>query len=186
MKFLQQIKGLLQREKNNLVLENPDWRELNVFPQEAVTKEELDNLQNEVVEEINRMQDDFANKTSSESFTFSAKPQSLYYFHKYIDAKFDKKNFDFDRFFFAKQNLVDRKYAEGMGELHSEIADYRDLMVSVNELGRRLQRKINQLDPDAKMRVDDLLIQEHADFHTQLEKLPAKINWQEIEERLAK
>lgn len=184
MKIKEWINRAFRSSQESLVVEECDWRDLNVLPHEAVTKAELDALQNEVVCEVNEMQTEFLQKKMLGTPELMVKPQSLYYFHKYIDAKFNKKNFDFDRYFLAKQNLVDRKYAEGLGELHSEIASYHDLLQRADELKKRLQKKINLLDPEAEVKIEDVVRENEISFRDGLQKIPTQINWRKIEEEV--
>lgn len=185
MKIKEWINRIFRFNQESLAAEECDWRDLNVLPQEAVTKAELDALQDEVVGEVNEMQTEFLQQKMLGDPELMVKPQSLYYFHKYIDAKFNKKNFDFDRYFLAKQNLVDRKYAEGLGELHSEIATYHDLLQRADELKKRLQKKIDLLDPETEVKIADIARENEANFGDELQKLPTQINWRKIEEEVA-
>ena len=159
---------------------NADWRDLNSLPKEAVSKKELDALQDEVVEELERLQNDAIEQAGE---TPSAKPQTLYYYHKYIDAKFNKSDFDIDTYFTKKQNIIDQKYAEGLGDVKSEFTDYKELLNEINEVDQRLRRKINKLDPNSNIDLNAVgTYDDSAEFLEKINSIQEEINWNNLEE----
>lgn len=155
--------------------EESDWRDLNSLPKEAVSKKELDALQNEVIEELGHLQEE-AIRESGETST--AKPQTLYYYHKYIDAKFSKEDFDIDTYFTRKQNIIDQKYAEGLGDVKSEFTGYKELLVEIREVDQRLRRKINKLDPSSNIDLGTIGTYDDSEILlNQINELSAGINW---------
>lgn len=171
--MFEKIKQLFSRKKND---ELTDWREISALPKDVVSKKELDALQKEVVDELESLQ-------SSENTQGIAKPQTLFYFHKYIDAKFNKNDFDIDTYFAKKQNIVDQKYAEGIGDLKAEFTGYKELIDEIKEVDRRLRKKVNKLDPTSQVDEDALptyddseLLQKH------ISELPEDIEWTKLEE----
>jgi len=152
-----------------------DWRDLNSLPKEAVSKKELDALQKEVVEELEKLQEEAIQKAGE---TSSAKPQTLYYYHKYIDAKFNKGDFDIDTYFTRKQNIIDQKYAEGLGDIKSEFTSYNELLDEIREVDQRLRRKINKLDPTSNIDIDAVGTYDDTEsLLSQINELSAGINW---------
>lgn len=157
-----------------------DWRDLNSLPIEAVSKKELDALQKEVVEELRQLQEDAVRESGE---TSSAKPQTLYYYHKYIDAKFNKEDFDIDTYFTQKQNIIDQKYAEGLGDIKSEFTGYKELLIEVREVDQRLRRKINKLDPSSNIDLEAIGTYDDSEkLFTQINEISAGINWDIIKE----
>lgn len=152
-----------------------DWRDLNSLPKEAVSKKELDALQKEVVEELRQLQDEAISEAGE---TSTAKPQTLYYYHKYIDAKFNKEDFDIDTYFTKKQNIIDQKYAEGLGDVKSEFTGYKELLVEIREVDQRLRRKINKLDPSSNIDLESIGTYDDSEMLLeQINELSAGINW---------
>ena len=165
------------RAENN---SNADWRDLDALPKEVISKSELDNLQKEVVSELGSLQ---AETISQAEGNMSAQPQALYYYHKYIDAKFDKSDFDVDTYFIKKQNIIDQKYAEGLGDLRGDFTGYKELLDQIHEVDKRLRRKVNKLDPDAKIDVNAPgTYDDSAALLAQIEKLPEEIDWKSLRE----
>ncbi|MDO4889236.1 MAG: hypothetical protein Q4A25_00885 [Candidatus Saccharibacteria bacterium] len=170
------IFNFLHRRKNED--EELDWRDLNSLPKEAVSKKELDSLQKEVVEELRQLQED-AIRDAGETST--AKPQTLYYYHKYIDAKFSKEDFDIDTYFTKKQNIIDQKYAEGLGDIKSEFTGYKELLTEIREVDQRLRRKINKLDPSSNIDLEAIGTYDDSEMLlVQINELSAGINWKEL------
>lgn len=156
--------------------ERADWREISALPKDVVSKKELDALQEEVVDELESLQ-------SGENNQGIAKPQTLFYFHKYIDAKFNKNDFDIDTYFTKKQNIVDQKYAEGIGDVKAEFTGYKELIDEIKEVDRRLRKKVNKLDPTS--RVDEEALPTYDDselLQKQILELPEDIEWVKLEE----
>lgn len=156
-----------------------DWRDIDALPTEVVSKEELDALQEEVVSEIESIQKE---AIANSNATSSQKPQSLFYYHKYIDAKFNKSDFGIDTYFVRKQNIVDRKYAEGVSDLREEFTGYKELIDKIREVDNRLRRKINKLDPTS---FKDLSVVGVYDDTSEIDDLvnsiPEDLNWEELE-----
>lgn len=156
-----------------------DWRDLNSLPKEAVSKKELDSLQKEVVEELKQLQEEAIAESGE---TSSAKPQTLYYYHKYIDAKFNKEDFDIDTYFTKKQNIIDQKYAEGLGDVKSEFTGYKELLTEIKEVDQRLRRKINKLDPSSNIDLEAAGTYDDSEtLWSQINELSAGINWNNLE-----
>lgn len=159
---------------------NADWRDLNALPKEVVSKKELDSLQKEVVEELEHLQSDTVKQMSEKP---TAKPQTLYYYHKYIDAKFNKGDFDIDTYFTKKQNIIDQKYAEGLGDIKAEFTGYKELLNEIQEVDQRLRRKINKLDPNSNIDLEAIgTYDDSAKLLEQINELPEEINWNSFEE----
>ena len=157
-----------------------DWRDLDALPKEIVSKKELDNLQKEVVDELENLQSDTVQQMSEKP---TAKPQTLYYYHKYIDAKFNKGDFDIDTYFCQKQNIIDSKYAEGLGDVESEFTGYKELLDEIKEVDQRLRQKINKLDPNSKIDLEAVgTYDDSAKLLEQINALPREINWSSFEE----
>ena len=156
-----------------------DWRDLDALPTEIVSKEELDGLQNEVVSEIESIQREAINNSNA---TDTQKPQSLFYYHKYIDSKFNKNDFDIDTYFTKKQNTVDRKYAEGISDLKEEFTGYRELIEKIREVDNRLRRKINKLDPTSNKDLSTVgAYDDTEDIKKLVDSIPEDIDWTELE-----
>lgn len=167
------IFNLFRRKKDEDT--ESDWRDLNSLPKEAVSKKELDALQREVVEELRQLQEDAISDAGESS---SAKPQTLYYYHKYIDAKFNKEDFDIDTYFTKKQNVIDQKYAEGLGDVKSEFTGYKELLVEIREVDQRLRRKINKLDPSSNIDLEAIGTYDDSEaLLKQIEELSSGIDW---------
>ena len=154
------------------------WRDLDALPTEIVSKSELDSIQSEVVSEIESIQREAIIESSA---TDTQKPQSLFYYHKYIDAKFNKGDFDVDTYFTKKQNLVDRKYAEGLSELKDEYTGYKELIEEIREIDQRLRRKINKLDPASSKDLETVGTYDDTTKMTELiNSIPENIDWEEV------
>lgn len=161
-----------KKEKDELA----DWREVSALPKDVVSKKELDTLQKEVVGELESLQNE-------ENAQGIAKPQTLFYFHKYIDAKFNKSDFDIDTYFAKKQNIVDQKYAEGIGDLKAEFTGYKELIDEIKEVDRRLRKKVNKLDPTSRVDEDALPTYDDSELlQKQISELPEDIEWIKLEE----
>ena len=164
--------GLFRRKK---VEDVDDWRDLNALPREVVSKKELDALQKEVIDELEGLQSDTLAHYGEDDV---AKPQTLYYYHKYIDSKFNKEDFDVDTYFTGKQNIIDQKYAEGLGDVRAEFVIYKDTLAEIQEIDRRLRKKTNKLDPTSNI---DLEISGSSDdseeLLAQINSVPGEIDW---------
>lgn len=159
---------------------NANWRDLNALPREIVSKKELDKLQKEVVEELAHLQNDTTKQIEEHP---TAKPQTLYYYHKYIDAKFNKGDFDIDTYFTQKQNIIDQKYAEGLGDIKSEFTGYKELIDEIREVDQRLRRKINKLDPTSNIDLEAIgTYDDSIELLRQINELPEEINWNNLKE----
>lgn len=156
-----------------------DWRNTDLLPQEVLTKKELDSLQQEVLNELNSLQ-----VATIERFgaTDSDKPQTLFYYHKYIDSKFNKNEFDVDTFYAKKQDVIDRKYAEGLGDVNSEFTGYKELIEEIKEVDQRLRRKTNKLDPESNIDIDlKCLYDDSERIEEQIKKFTNEIDWASLE-----
>ena len=159
--------------------DDTDWRDLDALPTEIVSKEELDNLQQEVVSEIESIQSEAINQSNA---TNTQKPQSLFYYHKYIDAKFNKGDFDIDTYFTKKQNTVDRKYAEGVSDLKEEFTGYKELIDRIREVDNRLRRKINKLDPSSNKDLSTAGVYDDTEAIEKLvNSIPEDLDWDSLE-----
>ena len=166
---------LFKRKKDENII---NWRDLDALPTEIVSKSELDSIQNEVVSEIESIQREAILESNA---TDTQKPQSLFYYHKYIDAKFNKGDFDVDTYFTQKQNLVDRKYAEGLSELKDEFTGYRELIEKIREVDQRLRRKTNKLDPASNKDLEAVGTYDDTAKMTELiDSIPENIDWEAI------
>ena len=164
--------GIRKADKN-------DWRNTDLLPQEVLTKKELDSLQQEVLNELNSLQ-----VATIERFgaTDSDKPQTLFYYHKYIDSKFNKNEFDVDTFYAKKQDVIDRKYAEGLGDVNSEFTGYKELIEEIKEVDQRLRRKTNKLDPESNIDIDlKCLYDDSERIEEQIKKFTNEIDWASLE-----
>ena len=113
----------------------------------------------------------------------SAQPQTLFYYHKYIDAKFSKSDFDVDAYFIKKQNIIDKKYAKGLGDLKAEFTGYKELLNQIHEVDQRLRRKINKLDPRSNLDLNAPdTYDDSAKLLAEIEQLPEEINWNNLQE----
>lgn len=159
--------------------DNADWRNLSALPSEIVSKEELDALQKEVVSELEQVQKTVTDQTGEQAV---AKPQTLFYYHKYIDAKFNKGNFNIDTYFAHKQNVIDHKYAEGLGDIKAQFTGYQELINEINEVDQRLRRKIKHLDPASNVSFEEAsTYDDAAEILAQINQLPEEINWDNLE-----
>ena len=157
-----------------------EWRDLDTLPKEVISKAELDRLQKEVIDELEKLQTETVIKSDAVS---SAQPQTLFYYHKYIDAKFSKSDFDVDAYFIKKQNIIDKKYAKGLGDLKAEFTGYKELLNQIHEVDQRLRRKINKLDPRSNLDLNAPdTYDDSAKLLAEIEQLPEEINWNNLQE----
>lgn len=164
--------GIKKTDKN-------DWRNTDHLPQEVITKRELDGLQNEVLNELNNLQVSTIERFGA---TDSDKPQTLFYYHKYIDSKFNKNEFDLETFYAKKQDIIDRKYAEGLGDINSEFTGYKELIEEIKEVDQRLRRKTNKLDPDSNIDIDLKCLYDDSDkIEKLIDSFPNEIDWASLE-----
>ena len=158
-----------------------DWRDLDALPKEVISKKELDGLQKEVIDELEKLQTETISKFDEIS---SAQPQTLYYYHKYIDAKFSKNDFNVDSYFIEKQNIIDKNYANGLVDIKSEFTGYKELINQIHEVDQRLRRKINKLDPRSNIDLDAPdTYDDSAKLLAEIELLPEEINWNNLQEK---
>lgn len=156
-----------------------DWRDVDALPTEIVSKAELDSLQNEVVSEIESIQREAIANSGAAS---TQKPQSLFYYHKYIDSKFDKGDFDIDTYFTKKQNIIDRKYAEGISDLKEEFTGYRELIEKIREVDNRLRHKTNKLDPTSNKDLTRAgVYDDSATVGALIDSIPDDLDWGALE-----
>ncbi len=159
-----------------------DWRNLNALPKEVLSDRALNRMERKVVKELKKIQDQEIDKNH---LPHSAKPQALYYYHKYIDAKFSKRNFDVDTLFSQKQGIIDQKYAEGLGELHNEITGYRELIEEIREAEKRMRRRMNILDPESNLDVEaNGTYDDSAELLDQVQALPRELRWRNLQMEL--
>ena len=169
------------RKKKDEDIES-DWRDLDALPREAVSKSELDTLQKEVVDELERLQADTIAQAGESSI---AKPQTLFYYHKYIDTKFNKSDFDIDTYFSKKQNIVDRKYAEGLGDVEAEFTGYKELISEIHKVDQRLRRKVNKLDPNSQVDLDAPgTYDDSVELLNQINDIPKELDWNKYGEKM--
>ena len=165
--------GIRKKDKN-------DWRNTDLLPQEVLTKKELDDLQNEVLEELDRLQVSTIQRFWA---TDTDKPQTLFYYHKYIDSKFNKNEFDVETFYAKKQDIIDKKYAEGLGDVNAEFTGYKELIEEIKEVDQRLRRKTNKLDPESNIDMDlKCLYDDSEKIEEQIKNFPNEIDWAKLEE----
>lgn len=156
-----------------------DWRNTDLLPQEVLTKTELDNLQKEVLNELNSLQVSTIERFGA---TDTDKPQTLFYYHKYIDSKFNKNEFDVDTFYAKKQDIIDKKYAEGLGDVNAEFTGYKELIEEIKEVDQRLRRKTNKLDPESNIDIDlKCLYDDSNRIEEQIKKFTNEIDWANLE-----
>lgn len=156
-----------------------DWRNTDLLPQEVLTKTELDNLQKEVLNELNSLQVSTIERFGA---TDTDKPQTLFYYHKYIDSKFNKNEFDVDTFYAKKQDIIDKKYAEGLGDVNAEFTGYKELIEEIKEVDQRLRRKTNKLDPESNIDIDLKCLYDDSDrIEEQIKKFTNEIDWANLE-----
>lgn len=156
-----------------------DWRNTDLLPQEVLTKTELDNLQKEVLDELNSLQVSTIERFGA---TDTDKPQTLFYYHKYIDSKFNKNEFDVDTFYAKKQDIIDKKYAEGLGDVNAEFTGYKELIEEIKEVDQRLRRKTNKLDPESNIDIDLKCLYDDSDrIEEQIKKFTNEIDWANLE-----
>lgn len=161
--------------------QSEDWRNLKSLPREVVSKQELDALQKEVISELEILQKEAQQQANDNS---TAAPQTLFYYHKYIDAKFNKTNFDVDSYFVRKQNIIDQKYAEGLGQLKSEFTGYEELIDEIREVEGRLRHKIRKLDPNSGTSLKNFgTFDDSQQLLEQIDTLPEEINWSKLEDK---
>lgn len=174
MEFIDNIlvKLGIKKDKNN-------WRNTGLLPQEVISKKELDALQNEVLQELNNLQVSTIERFGAND---SDKPQTLFYYHKYIDSKFNKNEFDVDTFYAKKQDIIDKKYAEGLGDVNAEFTGYKELIEEIKEVDQRLRRKTNKLDPESNIDIDlKCLYDDSEKIEEQIKKFTNEIDWASLE-----
>lgn len=159
--------------------DSDNWRNTDLLPQEVLTKKELDALQQEVLNELNSLQVSTIERFGA---TDSDKPQTLFYYHKYIDSKFNKNEFDVDTFYAKKQDIIDKKYAEGLGDVNSEFTGYKELIEEIKEVDQRLRRKTNKLDPESNIDIDLKCLYDDSDrIEEQIKGFANEIDWVGLE-----
>ncbi len=155
-----------------------DWRDLRVLPKEIIPKRRLDKMEKTVVDDLKKIQDE---EVTQHHLPSSAKPQALFYYHKYIDAKFNKWNFDIDRLFSDKQNIIDEMYAQGLGELNIELVNYQKQIKELKEAEQRMCRKLMMVDPEAESSLELSETYNDADeLVRQILSLPHELNWKKL------
>lgn len=165
--------GIRKKDKN-------DWRNTDLLPQEVLTKKELDDLQKEVLDELDKLQVSTIERFGA---TDSDKPQTLFYYHKYIDSKFNKNEFDIETFYAKKQDIIDKKYAEGLGDVNAEFTGYKELIEEIKEVDQRLRRKTNKLDPESNIDIDLKCLYDDSDrIEEQIRNFSNEIDWAKLEE----
>ena len=142
--------------------ESPDWKKPEAIPKEILSKKELDDLERQVILELEQ------NDTLH--------PHALFYIHKYIDAKFDKRDFDIDTAFTKKQNIIDELYAEGLSDIYSSFTGYKCLLEEISAARKNLERIIKNLDEDNV----EISTNEHDDTEellAEVNSLPKSLAW---------
>ena len=165
--------GIRNKDKN-------DWRNTDLLPQEVLTKKELDDLQKEVLDELDKLQVSTIQRFGA---TDTDKPQTLFYYHKYIDSKFNKNEFDVETFYAKKQDVIDKKYAEGLGDVNAEFTGYKELIEEIKEVDQRLRRKTNKLDPESNIDIDLRCLYDDSErIEAQIKNFSNEIDWAKLEE----
>ncbi len=142
-----------------------DWRDPKATL-EVISKKELDALQNETINDL-----------TTEGVV---DPKALFYIHKYIDSKFNKKDFNVDERFINKANRLDQLYAEGKAEIYAEYTGYEELMERAKEADMRLRRAINALDPETFVSTEECKLFDDSDLlKEKFDKLADEIRWEE-------
>lgn len=152
--IIQWIKDKLHKEL--------DWRKPDAIPKEVISKAELDAMEKASIVEIEK----------NDAFT----PQSLYYIHKYIDAKFSKNDFDVDTAFSKKQNIIDELYADGLSDIYSAYTGYCMLIEKMDTLSNRIVRLSKKMD----IETPEIVTKEYDDsqgLFNEINALPVKIDW---------
>lgn len=152
--IIEKVKNLFRRE--------PDWRRPDAIPKEVISKAELDAMEKNSIWEIQK----------NDAFT----PQSLYYIHKYIDAKFSKNDFDVDTAFSKKQNKIDELYAEGLSDIYSAYTGYKMLVEKMDSLSERIARLSKKMD----IETPDVITKEYDDseeLFKEIKELPEFLDW---------
>ncbi len=175
MKLLNPFKFL---SKTKIDTESDDWRRLDALPQEIITEHELNQMQDKVTHELSMIQKESEERISSHH---DHKPQALFYFHKYIDSKFNKSNAAINAFFYRKQNIIDQKYAEGLGEVKAEIIEYNQKLAQVHEAELRLQQKLSLIDPTQEINLQPNHKYDDSKLIQEAEELPTHLNWLQYE-----
>lgn len=161
-----------------------DWRNLKALPKEVLSNRKLSKMERKVVKELKKIQ---SQEVEKHRLPHSAKPQALYYYHKYIDAKFNKRDFDVDTLFNQKQNVIDQKYAEGLGDLYNEITGYRELIEEIREAENRMRRRMKILDPESTLDTEiNGTYDDSEDLLDQVQALPREIGWKKLQLELEK
>lgn len=142
--------------------ESPDWRKPEAIPKEVLSKKELDDLEHQVIAELR------------ENDTLH--PQALFYIHKYIDAKFNKRDFDVDTAYAKKQNVIDELYAEGLSDIYSSFTGYKGLVDEITAARENLERIAKSLDMD-NAEVDTREYDDTEEIFKEIESLPTSLNW---------
>lgn len=142
--------------------ESPDWKKPEAIPKEVLSKKELDDLERQTIAEL-RDND-------------TLHPQALFYIHKYIDAKFDKKDFDVDTVYAKKQSVIDELYAEGISDIYSSFTGYKGLVDGITAARENLERIAKNLDME-NAEVSSKEYDDTEEMLREIEALPTSLNW---------
>lgn len=143
-------------------VESPDWKKPEAIPKEVLSKKELDDLEHQVIAELR------------ENDTLH--PQALFYIHKYIDAKFDKRDFDVDTAYAKKQSVIDELYAEGLSDIYSSFTGYKDLVNEITAAHENLERIAKNLDMD-NAEVNAKEYDDTEEIFKEIKALSTSLNW---------
>ena len=102
--------------------------------------------------------------------------QALFYIHKYIDAKFDKKDFDVDTAYAKKQSVIDELYAEGISDIYSSFTGYKGLVDEITAARENLERIAKNLDME-NAEVSSKEYDDTEEMLREIEALPTSLNW---------
>ena len=146
-------------------MEEDSWRTPKTAL-EVISKAELDGMQRETISDL-----------QAEGVL---DPKALFYIYKYIDAKFDKKDFNVEDRFIAKANKLDQFYSEGRAEVYAEFSGYKTLFDLTKDADRRLRSAIIALDPETELKASDCRVEDDYDsLKSSYNKLPTLLNWEE-------
>lgn len=159
------IKKLFKKPRSTTPIVYNHWR-MPTTALEVVSKAELDEMQQETIEDLQK--------------EGVLNPKALFYLYKYIDAKFNKKDFNVEDRFIAKANMLDQFYSEGMAEVYADFTDYEELVKRTIEANLCLRRAIVALDPEADVDTAQSNIKNDAkELEASYNQLSKQLNWKE-------
>lgn len=139
-----------------------DWMRPEGVPTEVLSKRELDALENRVVHELDKNN--------------VLQPQALFYVHKYIDAKFNKKDFDVETAYANKQSIIDQMYAEGLSEIYSSFTGYKGLVDEISVARENFERIAKRLDAE-NIGINAEEFDDTEEIRKEIEALPTSLAW---------